>query len=337
MNVNAEQMESVMKFVQGSIWHWSNPDNDKGSDNKKAGIIPGDRPVLIISNDNHNKSNFAVTCLTITSSPKDGNLHEPLMLFKPSYIQCEQIHTIPKTELRSFYGIIPAMAFANVKERIKCHLSMTEDRDNAMLAGIAKDLNSLQDKLDFIIRHMADYEDYANIKEHLEEMRDDIALENRQDEVLEMLASIRSALKIIQNKADSTWSAKAVDNSKVLKTLTKIYHRIISSDAAMFSAVDNEGADLTNDIAASISEHDILPGSSTAQKHAKKTSEKTVKESSSKTKYAKKIRRVYTVEDKEFIVNPENSIKEIIEKYGFENKRAAYNARNRLKKDLAAV
>jgi len=114
------------KYVQGSVWRWK---NDR---ELKPGVQGGERPVLIISNDKLNETSVAVNCVTITTVIKHSPVHVSAHIDADSEIQCEQIHTISKTELIEFKGMVPPDILAQVKAKLRFQLDMYPDMRNSM-------------------------------------------------------------------------------------------------------------------------------------------------------------------------------------------------------------
>lgn len=137
---NKNNLDSTNKYVQGSVWKWVN------SLEKRAGVQSSERPVLIISNNTFNNFSLSINCVSITSVLKESPVHVPLYIIVDSHIQCEQIHTVPKTELIEFIGIVPNSTLSQVKAKIRIQFDMSTDRNTEMFNSIKKSLDELNAK-----------------------------------------------------------------------------------------------------------------------------------------------------------------------------------------------
>lgn len=82
-----------MRVKRGEVWYCKNFGNGL------QGIISGPRPVLIISNDVFNACSPVVNVLGISGQKKDSPVHFDINLDTKSYVNCEQIYTISKSQL----------------------------------------------------------------------------------------------------------------------------------------------------------------------------------------------------------------------------------------------
>jgi len=137
-----EHIEGVNKFLQGSIWHWKNPNSTV-----REGVQAGSRPVLIISNDIFNKFSPVVNCVSITTNIKNSRVHEPVFITRPSHIQCEQIHTISKEELVEYLGTVEHSTMSNVKAKLKIQFGMGDDRHLELLAEVRSIVDDISRKI----------------------------------------------------------------------------------------------------------------------------------------------------------------------------------------------
>ena len=138
-----EHIEGVHKYLQGSIWHWRNPNS-----NVREGVQAGSRPVLVISNDIFNKYSPVVNCVSITTNIKNSRVHEPVFITRPSHIQCEQIHTVSKEELNEYLGTVEHSTMSNVKAKLKIQFGMGEDRHLELLSDIKSIVDDISKKQD---------------------------------------------------------------------------------------------------------------------------------------------------------------------------------------------
>ena len=129
------------KYAQGTIWQWSKSETSP----QKTGVQSSERPVLVISNNKFNEHSPSVNCFTITTSMKDSPVHVIIKLAEFSHIQCEQIHTIPKSELRSYIGTISRTTLLEVQEKMKIQFDMG-NIELDILREIERGIEELNDK-----------------------------------------------------------------------------------------------------------------------------------------------------------------------------------------------
>lgn len=110
----------IPKYHRGSIWYclWNSYYED--------GILSGNRPVLIISNDKFNTYSEVVNCLPITSSIKDSPVHIEIELRKNSQIQCEQIYTVPQYKLIKFIKELDDIKLQEVERKLLFQLDLVQ-------------------------------------------------------------------------------------------------------------------------------------------------------------------------------------------------------------------
>ena len=135
---NDTEFSRTNKYVQGSIWHWNN------TRDKTPGVQGGERPVLIISNNDHNYYSPSVNCVTVSRTDRESSGHVPVHITVDSYIQTEQIHTISKTELGDFMGVVTAPVLDNVKGLLTMQLDLEVDRYSAVLSETTAIRDALQ-------------------------------------------------------------------------------------------------------------------------------------------------------------------------------------------------
>jgi copper chaperone CopZ len=70
----------------------------------------------------------------------------PVYITKDSHIQCEQLHTIPKSELIDFKGMVPTSTLSNVKAKLRIQFDMNTDRNTELFNTIKKNLEELTAK-----------------------------------------------------------------------------------------------------------------------------------------------------------------------------------------------
>jgi len=141
---NERRIYEVNKFVHGSIWKW---ETDKFQNEEyKKGVQSKGRPVLIVSNDDFNLSSPVVNCFTISSTLNNSPVHVPIILDNTSHIQCEQWHTVPKTELSYYMGFASPLIMSNVKEKIKLQCDMNRDMSIEILTSIKASVDGLAER-----------------------------------------------------------------------------------------------------------------------------------------------------------------------------------------------
>ena len=127
--------------IQGSVWMWTQRTTQQQE--PKKGVQSSGRPILIVSNNTFNTWSPSVNCLTITSQLRESPVHVPVNLDVSSHIQCEQIHTIPKIELSEYKGVISPVTLANVKAKLNIQFDMGTDRSLEILSKIKNSMDAL--------------------------------------------------------------------------------------------------------------------------------------------------------------------------------------------------
>jgi mRNA-degrading endonuclease toxin of MazEF toxin-antitoxin module len=334
------EIEGVNKYVQGSIWHWANRGIQRDS------VQYGERPVLVISNDAFNKRSSVVNCVSVTTMLKESPVHEPIYLVKHSHIQCEQIHTIPKEELTEFFGNVPNSTLSNVKSKLRIQFAMNEDRSAELLLEIRKNIDMVNKKLSW---KSSDHEDIVSMKALLENLH-----EITKKETLPDLKEARTILDIMFESAGKNSNAYgASDDFRKLfidlsRALDVLPDRIVTAinnagkTEQLGQAADNTKV-LPKPLSPAKNANLNKPSQNIAANNAKnafapltpaKEATKSPSESSgiSELSQESKQRRRYTDEDRREIADEQNSIQDIMSKYGFETKKAAYAARTYARK-----
>jgi len=317
---NINNLDYVHKYVQGSVWKWIK----KESLADISGGLPNEKLVLIISNDTFNTYSPNVNCIFISSILKESPVHVPVYISADSHIQCEQISTAPKSELTDFKGIIPPSVLSAVKAKIRIQFNMSEDKNTELLSVIKKNTDELKAKVaeGFGIPELeSEYVKFlSNINNSYEEIKSDIAaiksiIDNTGDE-------IRTRGKSSQRKYTREDKKFIADASNSIDKLVERYGyskpyaykmrnyfqkrlKINTNEPKISKLTDNEYDEYD----------DFTDGSQTEQKIEKHR------------KHMK-----YSEEDIRFITDTKNSIRSIIEKYGFDGNKAAYRTRNYLKR-----
>jgi mRNA-degrading endonuclease toxin of MazEF toxin-antitoxin module len=127
---NINNLDTVNKYVNGSVWKRINNQDKKNND---------DSLVLIISNNTFNQRSPVVNCLYLTNFLKDNPVHVPLFISTDSHVQCEQIHTISKKELGDFKGVVPTSVMSNVRAKLALQFCLYTDRNAEILDGYKED------------------------------------------------------------------------------------------------------------------------------------------------------------------------------------------------------
>lgn len=138
-------MENVIKYAQGTIWHWSEKEKSPNEIvHHKAGVQSSNRPVLIISNNKFNTFSPVVNCVTVTTTLNDSPVHIPIKIFELSHIQCEQIRTLPKSELFGYKGTVSSSTMAEVKKKLRLQFDMsyTETEGLQEIERVLQEINS---------------------------------------------------------------------------------------------------------------------------------------------------------------------------------------------------
>lgn len=101
------------KFLRGDVWYY-----EPSIKTETEGIISGNRPVLIISNNKFNRYSPVVNILPITSQQKTSPVHIDVTIKHKSQIQCEQISTINKCDLKEFVTTISSRKMQEVDRKL---------------------------------------------------------------------------------------------------------------------------------------------------------------------------------------------------------------------------
>ena len=263
-------IESVNKFVQGTVWNWENRRP------QVQGVQSGKRPVLIISNDIFNKRSYVVNCVSITGVLKDSPVHEPVFINKDSHIQCEQIHTINKDDLHEYIGAVPNSTMMNVKAKLRIQFDMAEDRNLQLLTSIKNNVENLVRKLE------------------------------------ESTAS-----------TDSPQTLPLEDPADILKNIHDMEERLVGQFSEMKKIIYSvPSSDSANRESNTSGEH---KASRTTAKAAKATAPATP---------GKKNYRRYTEDDKKFILDKNQPIEAVMERYGYSSKQQVHQVRAKFRQKM---
>lgn len=324
---NERRIYEVNKFVHGSIWKW---ETDKFQDEEyKKGVQSKGRPVLIISNDSFNLSSPVVNCFTISSTLNNSPVHVPIILDNTSHIQCEQWHTVPKTELSYYMGFASPLIMSNVKEKIKLQCDMYRDMSVEILTSIKASVDGLA-----------------------EQAAKGFGLPDTENDILKIMTNIGNLFEVIKTELVDLKSnikqGDSEDKNGINQVIAEREEKPVNSGdkkqrkkRRVYSDEDINYLLDENNTPEMIMSKLNFKDKATVQKmqyYFKKkrlhTNDKdndtlTVKKDK-KGGYGK--RREYTEDDVLYILDTSNSTEDIMSKYGYKDNRAVYNIRTRLKK-----
>lgn len=121
------------KFLRGDVWYY-----EPSIKTETEGIISGNRPVLIISNNKFNKYSPVVNVLPITSQYKSSPVHIDITIKYKSQIQCEQICTINKCDLKEFVTKISERKMQEVDRKLLYQLNLVYVGKNKNISEIVE-------------------------------------------------------------------------------------------------------------------------------------------------------------------------------------------------------
>lgn len=123
------------KYLHGTVWVYP------GSE-KKRGVK---RLALILSSSQANTDASTVNVVAIVSGAADSSRCVPLSIGQNYQICCDQIHTVPKTELTEYVGALPPGLLSSVKAKICTHLSLDDEVDSR--AALRKAVSTMAETL----------------------------------------------------------------------------------------------------------------------------------------------------------------------------------------------
>jgi len=322
--------EKVNQFIQGSVWIW-----------KQVGGQPGGRPVLVISNNAFNQISLTVNCLVITNILKESPVHVPVTLETESHILCEQIHTVSKNELSDYKGNVLPLTLSIVKSKLSVQFDMPADRGLEILTNISNGVNLLNEKAinGFGVSALADemagtlakiHECFYQIKKEIENLQ----------------ADKQSEESVSSDEEDGDTSAfdeevYEEDESVIDETdADKKFGRGVFSIGDIAFMIDP--ANSIDDIIKKFGIKD-KPTAYRMRSYYKRRSKahgniepsviRSERKKTGKPKqkpYGK--RRIYTEEDKQFIMDTTNPVSRIMERFGYDDKATVYKMRAYFKK-----
>jgi len=259
-----------------------------------------------------------------------------------SHIQCEQVHTIPKTELNDYIGTIPHGTLTNVKEKLLFQFDISEDRNTALFGEIQKSVNDMERLFEATnIKTLHDSLIRAHRK--LDAIRLDTdsssntsinapgASNNFDTKTLE---AIIKGIEALNEKADKGFGLPEIEDAllQMLIDLHSSFTKALNSTPMLPPQQESPQEDILK-LNISVSAPDPSSAFNNHQDEQKTTDREVTTEASySESKPLKQIHRKYTDDDKEFIVDSNNTIEDIIERFGFKDKPAAFSARAYMRK-----
>jgi mRNA-degrading endonuclease toxin of MazEF toxin-antitoxin module len=322
--------DKINQFVQGSVWIWENKNE------KKSGVQSDACPVLVISNNTFNQHSTAVNCIAITSVLSDSPVHVPIYLTKPSYIQCEQLHTIPKNELTTYKGMVADDILDLIKDKLKTQFSMETDRILDYLLSLKNTADQINTKiepniLESIKSSTAKLNEKADNGFGIQKIETDIMLfiENVNEKLNKIALSLQTA--------EPSGTKQVSADSPVKDKVTKRSNRYYSDEDKMFIADRRNSLDTLmekygyNRAMASKMRGYFRKILANNNIEAAKT---IVPQKKQKPAPAEKKRIIYTDEDKRFILDDATTIDDIMKRFGFKKKSMAYSAKGYIKRNF---
>jgi mRNA interferase MazF len=341
-NENIHGLPTINKYTQGSVWKWVN------TSEKREGTQSGERPVLIISNDSFNNFSPSVNCVSITGVLKESPVHVPLHITKDSHIQCEQIHTVPKTELADFIGLVPASTLTNVKAKLRIQLDLNTDKNIELFSVIKSKIDELSKKIDSemietIWSSLESLHNKADKGFGIPEIEDEFV--RLMIELHKSVEAVASDVKKLKDAGNDVKQASEIAESDL--KIEPSSHDTNRKKRRKYSDEDKQFiADPNNSIDDIVKRFNFDRGSVYSirayfkkQLNNTKTedadeAEKTVSNESADSGQEKGVYRKYTDEDKRFIIDKSNTADDLVKRFGFSDKRAAYTARAYIKKNF---
>ena len=348
---NINNLDSPNRYLQGSIWKWKN------NAEQKAGVQSNDRPVFVISNNNFNSFSPVVNCVTITSQLKESPVHVPIHIIADSHIQCEQLHTVNKTELVDFIGMVSNSTLSSVKAKLRIQFDMGIDRNAEMFSSIKRsidDLNTNPEIMNSINENLEMLNAKADKGFGVPDIENDflglvLNLENNIKKIVAEVEKLKSdkaqeipqeAIEIIQTGT----SDAPLDNIKEKKPRGK-RKNYTYEDKLFIADKNNSIQDLMErygyDKPTAYKMRDYFKKRVGKDLEKNNTPEPNDDSGASKDENpgdtpekTKKVYRRYTDEDKKYILDKNNTIEEIMEKYDYKKKQDVFWIRSKFKKAM---
>jgi len=261
------------------------------------------RLALVISDSRANMHSSTVNCVAVESGKKNEYINVPLNMEKEYQIRCDQIHTVPKEDLTEYAGALSPDILAAVKAKIRVHFNMDEDTR----ADLRKAVAGITETLTKIVEEG--------------------------DKGAQGAWTATAATSTVADTAEQAYEAPAAlkqDNSPQ------------DNDSA--SDVDNKPEQLPEpepepvQVPEKTSESFSEPPKSSDNKGRKKSNKKSDEKAtpiSGKTGKPVRTMRKYTEEDKQFLVDPNNTTDDIMKRFDFDDKKQVHGARTYARKTLS--
>ena len=124
-------MEEKSRFLRGEIWYY-----ESSMESETEGILNGSRPVLIISNNRFNRYSPVINVLPITSQYKPSPVHVNVYAKYKSQVQCEQICTINKFDLKEFITVVNNRKMEEIERKLLYQLYLVPISKKTKIDGI---------------------------------------------------------------------------------------------------------------------------------------------------------------------------------------------------------
>lgn len=118
----------MIRYARGTVWFAELPDAEDTHQTAKP------RPVLIISNNEFNKSGPTVTVLPMTTKEHDYPFRVALDSGNPnkdnvqkSYVMCDQIRNVDKQILKNYMGIVSDWEMIAIQKTLYEYLSLADE------------------------------------------------------------------------------------------------------------------------------------------------------------------------------------------------------------------
>lgn len=118
----------------------------------------GGRPGVIVSNDAcNNTSEFLLVCYLTTQSKANLPTHVPVVCMQKSTCLCEQIHTLSKEKMQTFYGSVTPEELEAIDKALVTTLGIDVNSINPEeYDKFAKDLNKANEALEGLRKELED-------------------------------------------------------------------------------------------------------------------------------------------------------------------------------------
>lgn len=334
---------NVNIYIQGSIWIWVQRTSNKTE--LKQGVQSSGRPVMIISNDVFNQHSPSVNCLTITSELKHSPVHVPFILDVESHIQCEQIHTISKSELVEYKGVVAPITLSNVKSKLSIQFDMRTDRNLEILTSVKISVDELNNRAKNGFGFSEITADMAGVLENIHDCFSYIKTEISKLQINKNEDKGSGEQGIVINAKNSKTDNPSVinetkhDEKPIKPNGVKKRNHGKYTDEEIAYILDT--ANPIDDIIARLGLKNKTKVYQMRSYHNKKNRklenspsvQPTVKSTTKTKNETKRKRRVYSDEEKEYIIDKSNSLEDIMAMFDYKDKATAYKMRAYFKKN----